>query len=202
MVVVVVVGPRIRAIAIVALLAVAGACGNDGGTGSPTPSPSTSPGGANASTAEAWLTTVCGATGDWIDEIVSLQEELVQRLGSRRVEDVKTSMVRYFDDVLAATDRAIARVEAAGVPDVEGGEEAADGYAGGLRSVRQVLQEARDETADLETSDPRTFTRQLRAIEEDVQASLADVGASMAEMESPELDRVAEDVPECEELSR
>ena len=56
--------------------------------------------------------------------------------------------------------------------------------------------------ADLPTNDPQAFSAQLEAIAQEVQTSLTDVGDALAQLESPELDRAAENVEECQALEQ
>lgn len=149
----------------------------------------------------AWLATVCGATRGWVDEIVALNQELQGDLDAPNVRQLKDTMVGYFEDILAATDEMIAEVDGAGVPDVDGGGATADAISSGLRDARDVLQEARDEAVDLPTGDRRAFGEELQVIGQDVQTSLGEVGRALGEMDSPELDRLAENVPACRELN-
>ena len=191
-------GSWIRALVLGGLMAAAVACGDGGdGTGSPTASPN---GGAAGITAEAWLTDVCGATKTWVDEIVALQADLQEDIDTTSVKTLKRTMVGYFGDVVASTDDMLEEIDAAGVPDAEGGATAASAVSEGLHEVRDVLDRARDDAADLPTDDARVFGRRLQGIAREVQTSLTDVGSTMAELRSPELDRAADDVQACEEL--
>jgi hypothetical protein len=191
-------GSGTRTIALASLLAIAAACGNGDGGGTASPEP---PGGDGVA-AEAWLADVCGATKGWVDQIVALQAGLQEDLDASSVEALKDTMVGYFDEVLGVTDDMLDEIDAAGVPDAEGGQAAADAVSGGLGEVRDVLQRARDDAADLPTGDPQEFSRELRTIAREVQTSLGEVGDTMAQLQSPELDRAAEDVPECRELEQ
>jgi hypothetical protein len=110
-------------------------------------------------------------------------------------------MVGYFDDILTSTDGMIGDIEAAGIPDVEGGQEAADRVLAGMRDARAILQQARDDAAALDTSDPQAFGEEVQAIGQEVGSSLGEVGDAMQRFESPELDEVSQDVPECQELA-
>lgn len=152
-------------------------------------------------TAEAWASSVCGATADWIDEIETLNAGLQEHLDASSLEALRDSTVDYFDDLLASTDRMIDRVDAAGVPDVEGGAQVAGHVRSGLATARRALRDARERAAALATDDPETFSGELRQIGEEVATSLSDVGASMARFRSPELDAASEDVPECQQLA-
>ena len=191
-------GSRIRTVALSTLVVAAVACG-DGGGGTPTSSPT---GGDEGISAEAWLADVCGATKGWVDEIVAMQQDLQANLDPSSAKALKHTMVDYFDAIVAATDDMLEEIDAAGVPEVEEGDDAARAVSEGLTQARDVLQKAREDAADLPTNDPQAFNDRLQAIAQEVQTELTDVGDTMGQLESPELDRVAEDVPECQELEQ
>jgi hypothetical protein len=194
-------GSRIHTIAVSTLVVAAVACG-DGGTGGGTPTASPTGGDAGGIAADAWLTDVCGATKGWVEDILALQQDLQANLDPSSVKALKNTMVEYFDSILAATDDMLKEIDAAGVPDVEDGEAAALAVSEGLTEARDVLQRARDDAADLPTNDAQAFNNQLQAIAQDVQTELTGVGDTMGELDSPELDRAADDVPACQELEQ
>lgn len=152
-------------------------------------------------TPEAWASGVCTATAEWIDEIAALNADLQENLDASSLETLRDSTVAYFDELLASTDRMIDRVEAAGVPDVDGGGDAAEHVLTGLATARAALKDARERAASLETDDPGTFSEKLREIGGDVATSLSDVADSMARFRSPALDAASQDVPECQGLA-
>jgi hypothetical protein len=182
----------LRRAMLVATVAIAACSGNmtDPGEGA----------GARTIPVKAWASKVCEATTHWIDEIGSLNAGLAQKLDASSVASLRGSTVAYLDDILSSTDRMIERVEAAGAPRVEGGPQAARHVLSGLQAAREALQDARERAADLTTGDPAAFSEALRQIGEEVSASLARVGASMASFRSPALDAAARDVRRCREL--
>jgi hypothetical protein len=190
-------GSRTRTLVVSAFLVAAVACGDGGTDGTPSAQPTD-----QGTTAKAWLADICGATKGWVEQILTMQQDLQDDLDPSSVKAVKATMVGYFDDVVAATDEMLQQVDGAGVPDVEGGEEAARAVSDGLTAARDVLARARDRAADLPTNDERAFSRRLRAIADDVQTSLTGVGNTMGELRSPALDEAADDVTECQELEQ
>ena len=173
---------------------VAGACsGSDGGSN----------GGADAErvSAEAYATGVCGAIADWVDEIQGLNEDLQANLDPSSIDALKDTMVTFLDDVIASTDTVIANVEDAGVPDVEDGEAAAQHLLTGLRDSRGVFQDARDRVEAMPTDDPAAFGEELQTVGTDIQTSMSTIGEDLGRFESPVLDDVSKDIPECEAVA-
>jgi hypothetical protein len=186
---------RRMAIVLVALgILVAGACsGSDGGSN----------GGADAETvsAETYATGVCGAIADWVDEIQGLNEDLQANLDPSSIDALKDTMVTFLDDVIASTDTVITNVEDAGVPDVEDGEAAAQHLLTGLRDSRGVFQDARDRVEAMPTDDPAAFGEELQTVGTDIQTSMSTIGEDLGRFESPVLDDVSKDIPECEAVA-
>lgn len=172
----------------------AGACaGSDGGSN----------GGANAGTvtAEAYATGVCGAIADWVDEIQGLNEDLQANLDPSSIDALKDTMVMFLDDVIASTDTVIAEVENVGVPDVDDGDAAAQHLLTGLRDSRGVFQNARDRVEAMPTDDPAAFGEELQTVGTDIQASMSTIGEDLGRFQSPVLDDVSKDIPECEAVA-
>jgi hypothetical protein len=172
----------------------AGACsGSDGGAG----------GGGDGETvsAEAYATGVCGAIVDWVDEIQGLNADLQANLDPSSIDALKDAMVTFLDDVIVSTDTVIAEVEDAGVPDVDDGDAAAQNLLAGLRDSRGVFEGARDRVEAMSTDDPAAFGEELQTVGTDIQTSMSTIGEDLGAFESPELDEVSKDIPECQEVA-
>lgn len=172
----------------------AGACsGSDGASN----------GGADAETvsAEAYATGVCGAIADWVDAIQGLNEDLQANLDPPSIDALKDTMVVFLDDVIASTDTVIADVEDVGIPDVDDGDAAAQHLLTGLRDSRGVFENARDRVEAMSTDDPAAFGEELQTVGTDIQASMSTIGEDLGRFESPVLDEVSNDIPECEAVA-
>jgi hypothetical protein len=172
----------------------AGACSGSGGG---------SNGGADAETvsAEAYATGVCGAIADWVDEIQSLNEGLQANLDPSSIDALKDTMVTFLDDVVASTDTVIADVEGVGIPDVADGGIAAQHLLAGLRDSRGVFESARDRVEAMSTENPAAFGEELQTVGTDIQTSMSTIGGDLGRFESPELDEVSRDIPECDAVA-
>jgi hypothetical protein len=171
-----------------------GACsGSDGGSN----------GGAGGETvsAEAYATGVCSAIADWVDEIQGLNEDLQANLDPSSIDALKDAMVTFLDDVIASTDTVIADVEDVGIPDVDDGDAAAQHLLTGLRESRGVFEDARDRVEAMPTDDPAAFGEELQTVGTDIQTSMSTIGEDLGRFESPVLDDVSKDIPECEAVA-
>ena len=175
-------------------IVLAGACsGSEGG----------SDGGADAETvsAEAYATGVCGAIADWVDEIQGLNEDLQSNLDPSSIDALKETMVMFLGDVIASTDTVIADVEDLGIPDVDDGDAAAQHLLTGLRDSRGVFENARDRVEAMPTDDPEAFGEELQSVGTDIQTSMSTIGEDLGRFESPVLDEVSNDIPECDAVA-
>jgi hypothetical protein len=110
-------------------------------------------------------------------------------------------LVTFLDDVIASTDTVIADVEGVGTPDVDDGDIAAQHLLAGLRDSRGVFEDARDRVAAMSTDDPAAFGEELQTVGTDIQTSMSAIGQDLGRFESPELDEVSKDIPECDAVA-
>ena len=98
---------------------------------------------------------------------------------------MKDTTLAFLDDVIAATDRMLSDVQAAGVPDVTDGGEAARRVSTALGDVRDALAGARDRVEGLSNDDPEAFGSELATIGEDSRESLEDTTGTLESFEVP-----------------
>ena len=150
---------------------------------------------------ESYVSDLCGAITTWMDDVQALNEELQDQLDPTSLDVVKDTTLAFLDDVIAATDRMLSDVQAAGVPDVADGGEAARGVSTALGDVREALAGARDRVEGLSNDDPEAFGSELETIGEDLRDSLEDTTSTLESFEVPELEEAADDVPACDQLA-
>ncbi|HEX5937108.1 MAG TPA: hypothetical protein VFZ75_05385 [Actinomycetota bacterium] len=132
--------------------------------------------------AEAYVTDVVTT---FRDDVEALSEELQRGEDPSSLDVVKDAALSYFDDVIASTDRMVAEAEAAGVPDVADGEEAARQVSTALGEMRSALTDARDRMDGLSIEGPQAFASELQSISEDMKGSLDEVAGSLDSFEAP-----------------
>ena len=149
---------------------------------------------------EAWASEICTAVADWLDEVVALSEDFSENFDVSSGEAAKESMLGFLDDALATTDDMIQRVDAAGIPDVEDGEGAADHMMSALREVRAVIEDARGRIAALDgrPGGPRERVRSRGRRSTGV--GNARIGAAFEDFEASEMNAIAMDSPACQQL--
>jgi hypothetical protein len=157
---------------------------------------------------DAYAADVCGAIGDWYDQIDTASTALVQDAGAADPQDPaagKALVVEFLDEAIGLTDGLVADLEGAGVPDTGAGEETADRLVAGIGDVRTLFVDARDDTAALPTEDREVLDTGLEDIGASLQDSATAVGANFQEVltsiEDPVLADAFETVGPCQELA-
>jgi len=178
-------------IAVLAAALAIGACGDDddGGDG-------------ESVSADDYASAICSSTQDWVDGLQGRATDLQGSLGSDvSPEQGKDALAGFLDDVISDTDDWIAAVNDAGVPDVEGGEQAADDLLTAAEDAKVVLEDTRSRVDDLPTASDADFAREASEVGSATQESLGTIGDAISEPESDELRTALEESPACTELA-
>jgi hypothetical protein len=177
---------RIVGVSAAALVLVTCGEGNGGGGGEGTVS------------AETYAQSLCASMQAYIDEVTTLSTDFPATLDpSASLDEQRNAVLAFLDDVLAATDRLISGVEDAGVPDIDNGDQVVVALEATFAEARGILEEARARVETISVDDPQVFAEQLNAIGETIQASLGEIGSSLASLDAPELNAAVSDHPEC-----
>jgi hypothetical protein len=146
----------------------------------------------------AWAASVCKALGPWRATIGDLTVRTQQQMTAETTPaQAQENLVRLFDGAHAASERARARVEQAGVPDVDGGEAVRDRFTASLARARDAYGHARDSIAGLETNPSTGFYDRVTEVVRRLGQEYAGSALDTTNLESPELKRAFDEVPEC-----
>jgi len=168
------------------------ACSNDGGDG----------GAAPAVTPGTYVKSLCTSVQSYVDDITTLSTDFAAGIDpAASADDQKQAVLDFLDDALALTDALIEQVDAAGVPDVEGGAAMVEAIAASFQEARDVLEAARARVEAASTEDPQAFAAELNEVGATIQSSLGGIGGSLDLVDSPELAAAAEDEPTCAALA-
>ena len=159
---------KAAALAAVVTLALA-ACSSDGGGDAATQSGDTD----RTVSAEAYMNTLCGELQTWLTSLQEGAQSISGQLAGAEAEQGRQVIGAYLDDAISATQEAAAALGEAGVPDVEGGAEAAQAAVDGLDQVEQVFTDARAAVEEL-PDDKAGFKAGATAIGTQIQSALAD----------------------------
>jgi hypothetical protein len=163
----------------VLLLALVGACGSGPG-------------------ARPWAASVCEALAPWRDEITSLNRRAQQQMTAETTPaQAKENLLRLVSGAESASETARARVAKAGAPDVPDGATVAHGFVDSLTAVRDAYQRARQSLQGLGTGEAKTFYDGVSAVLDKLNAEYARSALDTSSLDSPELKRAFDEVPEC-----
>lgn len=146
--------------------------------------------------AEAYAADVCGAMQDWITGIQERTQDLGSGLSGGDADAGKQLLVDLLSEMSSSTGELVSAVEDAGVPDVDGGEEAADSLVSAFEEVQGILEDAQADVEDL-PSDPQGFQQGAAELGPTIQQALSSVGESLEEPDSEDLKTAFEEEESC-----
>ncbi|WP_433530953.1 hypothetical protein ACQPYA_02140 [Micromonospora sp. CA-263727] len=165
---------------VLATLVLLAACGSSG------PSP------------RAWATSVCSALTPWRAEISKLTSSTNQQMTAQTTPaQAKENLVRLFGGAEQASETARRKVEQAGVPNVEHGAEVSAGFRTSLASMRDAYGRAGATIDGLGTGEATVFYDGVRAAVETLQQEYDASALDTTQLNSEELKRAFDEVPEC-----
>ncbi|MBX6355195.1 MAG: hypothetical protein IRZ05_04970 [Micromonosporaceae bacterium] len=148
--------------------------------------------------ARPWAAAVCEALTPWRSEITSLNRRAQQQMTAETTPaQAKENLLRLVSGAEAASETARAKVVAAGTPAVPGGGRAARAFVDSLTAVRDAYHRARESLRGLETAEPKIFYDGVRAVMERLNTEYARTSPDTSSLDSPELERAFDEVPEC-----
>jgi len=150
-------------------------------------------------TARTWAGTVCQALGPWRNTISSLTERAQQQMAAATTPaQAKENLVHLLGGAEQASETARARVEAAGIPDVDGGDAVAREFLGSLTAVRNAYGKARASVEGLATGDATVFYDGVEVAMTTLNQEYARSALDTTKISSSELQRAFDEVPECQ----
>ncbi|MFI7076364.1 MULTISPECIES: hypothetical protein [unclassified Micromonospora] len=162
------------------LVLLAAACGSSG------PSP------------RAWAASVCTALSPWRAEISKLTSSTNEQMTAQTTPaQAKENLVRLFAGAEEASETARLKVEQAGVPKVEQGEEVSVGFRAALASMRDAYGRARTTIDGLGIGEAGAFYDGVRTAVETLQQEYDASALDTSRLNSEELKRAFDEVPEC-----
>ncbi|MFG2053988.1 hypothetical protein ACGFI9_08130 [Micromonospora sp. NPDC048930] len=146
----------------------------------------------------AWATSVCEALTPWRAEINKLTSSTQQQMTARTTPaQAKENLVRLFAGAEQASETARRRIEEAGVPETDHGEEISAGFRASLGKMRDAYGRARDTIDGLDTAQAGPFYDGVRAAVDTLDKEYDASALDTSRLNSPELKEAFDEVPEC-----
>lgn len=179
---------RTRTFAVLAATAIfATACGDDdGGDGGDTVA------------AGDFAADICTAFIEWQEGIQERQGDLQTGLDPEASpEEGRDALESFLSNVNDDTDTLVERVNDAGVPDADKGEEIADALKQAAEGAQTELQKAEEDVADLPVDSEAAFKEAADEFGNNIREALGNVGEGIQDIESPEVEKAFEDEEAC-----
>jgi len=168
-----------------------------GNTGTTAATGSTSSSGGTVTPAE-YAKSLCSSMQSYVTNVTDLSNNFASSLDpSADLAGQRDAVVGFLDDVLTATDKLISDLDAAGVPDVDNGQEIVSTIKSAYQQARSAIADAKSQVQGLSLDDPTAFASQLSDIGTAIQSSLGDIGGSLSTLDSQELSQAVASEPSC-----
>lgn len=178
----------------IALAFAAAGCGGDSGDDGDK---------ASRTTPDAWAATVCGALGDWVEDLQTESQQLQPAMrNTKDLDSVKEAFVTFLQDAEKRFGETVDKVEDVRPPDVPQGEEIHEDFVSALEEVEQSFSRAVDQANDLPTDDLQSFSTGVAELGQDVQENLGKAGTSFNSLKnrSTELEDATAAEPACQQF--
>jgi hypothetical protein len=185
----------IRGALAAALIAGLGAgCGGSGAGGSSTMRPSTA-----KVSATAYVTALCQAVAPF-EKAVATHSGALDRSSSSTPAADKAELVAYLTALAKDDDAAVDRLDAAGIPEVDGGSTFAAAILSTFTRVRTALTRSEARAAGLPTSSQALYGTSASQLTSAVKTSLGQLGSGFSKTSNRALDQAAAKVSACHTL--
>jgi hypothetical protein len=154
----------------------------------------------DTASAEEFVTALCTEMGNWIASLQEGQTTVTESVEPGNIQSGIDALAAFFDSAVTATEDLIAGIEAAGVPDVDGGEEIQQEFIDRFTEAKTALESARDQVDALPADDPQAFQDAAGDLSTTIQAQLSAVGDALSTLSQPELDQEAASNTACTSL--
>lgn len=184
-----------RGAAVAAFGLILAACGGD--------SSGTTPGGGGTGeppeTVEAavFAEGLCTAVTDFQNDLEAESTAFQEALSAASPEDVLDGVAGFLGTASDRSQQAADEIVALGVPDVSNGEEVVSTFVDSLQQLADLFAATKAEVEGLSSADPEALAAGLTQVGEDLTEAGTAIGSAFADLESPDLDSAAADVPAC-----
>lgn len=186
----------IRVATVAAFGLILAACGGDTGGTSGTSGTSA---GEPPSTVEAaaFAEGLCTTVTDFQNDLEAESTAFQQALSAASPEDVLDGVAGFLGTASDRSQQAADEIAALGVPDVSNGEEVVSTFVDSLEQLADLFAATKAEVEGLSSADPEALAAGLTQVGEDLTEAGTAIGSAFADLESPDLDSAAADVPAC-----
>jgi predicted small secreted protein len=192
--------PKILRFALVAVAFIAAACSSNSTSSSTPSSPSTpsasAPASVSASTTPAtdYAAGVCTAIDSFRTDVQKEQSGFNPNTSD--LSALKKSWISFLSEMQKSTQKLVADIDALGTPDVSNGQEAAATIKADFEKLQQDIQQLKEKSGGLSTSDPTQFISSFKGMITQFQTDMTGFGQDLQSIGTG-LDAAFAQAPAC-----
>jgi hypothetical protein len=150
---------------------------------------------------EVWATDICTAARELNMSQESLARELVDEgRGASSVEEAKAAVVTYLTELLDETDAMLKKIDAAGTPAGEQGEEVRRAMRNASGQLRRAVADSLVQAESLPTGSVSAFNSEAEELGRSAQLAFEEVGRQFSDLQYLEADLEGEPPEACRDL--
>jgi hypothetical protein len=183
--------PLVKRLPILAMLAITGVLAGCGGSSS----------GSSGVAPTAYVKSVCTAVGPFEKDVVSRSSALDLTTINNATQG-KSALQSFLNAVATDTDKALAQLKSAGMPDVKNGKAIAGAIVNAFSQLNRTMTQAVKQAAALPTDSPTAFKAAAQKLGGTVRSSMTNIGTNLqsSTLKSPSLEQAAAKESSCKSL--
>jgi hypothetical protein len=149
--------------------------------------------------AGSYVKAICQAIGPFEKDVQSRSSALDLSSITSPAQG-KKALQDFLSAIVADTDKAVQQLKAAGSPDVNNGQKISDAIVNAFTEVKTALSQAKDQASNLPTGSATAFKAAAQTIGTGIRTSMSNIGNSLSNLKSTELENAAKKEPACTSL--
>ncbi len=149
--------------------------------------------------AGSYVKSICQAIGPFEKDVQSRSSALDLSSITSAAQG-KKALQDFLSAIVADTDQAVQKLKAAGSPDVNNGKKISGAIVNAFSEVKTALSQAKDQAGNLPTTSPAAFKAAAQTIGTGIRTSMSNIGNSLSNLKSTELENAAKKEPACTSL--
>ena len=174
----------IAAVAVLALTLSLAACGGSSSSGV---------------SAGAYVKSICQAIGPFEKDVQSRSSALDLSSITSPAQG-KKALQDFLSAIVADTEKAVNQLKAAGAPDVNNGKQISGAIVNAFTEVKTALNQAKTQAGSLPTTSPAAFKAAAQTIGTGIRTSMSNIGNSLSNLKSTDLENAAKKEAACTSL--
>jgi len=142
---------------------------------------------------------LCTALKGWTQDLRDSQAELqAKATPDSSLESDRDALEQFVDDAVAATDGLKQKVEDAGAPDIDGGDDVADAFHEAVDDTSSRLEEARDSVAQIPADNPDEYRAAVDDFLANLKTTLEGIDEHFEDVDAPDFNTALGDASACQ----